>query len=127
MKVVTDTKSGRILGIHIVGPSASDLISEAALALEVVATAEDMALTIHPHPTLGEALMEAAAASLGHAIHIVNRWKFAVSAGSPARAIAGEPALCAGRPSRGMFSEWGFSPASPRRVRELQRPDRQGG
>jgi len=73
VKVVTDTKSGRILGIHIVGPSASDLISEAALALEVVATAEDMALTIHPHPTLGEALMEAAAASLGHAIHIVNR------------------------------------------------------
>lgn len=73
VKVVTDTKSGRILGIHIVGPSASDLISEAALALEVVATAEDMALTIHPHPTLGEALMEASAASLGHAIHIVNR------------------------------------------------------
>jgi len=73
VKVVTDTGSGRILGIHIVGPSASDLISEAVLALEVVATAEDMALTIHPHPTLGEALMEAAAASLGHAIHIVNR------------------------------------------------------
>ncbi len=55
------------------GPSASDLISEAVLALELVATAEDMALSIHPHPTLGEALMEAAAASLGHAIHIVNR------------------------------------------------------
>ena len=73
VKVVTDIPSGRILGIHIVGPSASDLISEAALALEVVATAEDMALTIHPHPTLGEALMEASAASLGHAIHIVNR------------------------------------------------------
>ncbi len=73
VKVITDTTSGRVLGIHIVGPSASDLISEAALALETVATAEDMALTIHPHPTLGEALMEAAAASLGHAIHIVNR------------------------------------------------------
>jgi dihydrolipoamide dehydrogenase len=72
-KVVTDTKSGRILGIHIVGPSASDLISEAVLAIETVATAEDMAMTIHPHPTLGEAMMEAAAASLGHAIHIVNR------------------------------------------------------
>ncbi|MET0791491.1 MAG: dihydrolipoyl dehydrogenase, partial [Polyangiaceae bacterium] len=63
-KVITDTKSGRILGIHIVGPSASDLISEAVLAIETVATAEDMAMTIHPHPTLGEALMEAAAASL---------------------------------------------------------------
>jgi len=73
VKVVTDTKSGRILGIHIVGPSASDLISEAVLAIETVTTAEDMALSIHPHPTLGEALMEAAAASLGHAIHIVNR------------------------------------------------------
>lgn len=73
VKVVTDTKSGRVVGIHIVGPSASDLISEAALALETVATAEDIALTIHPHPTLGESLMEAAAASLGHAIHIVNR------------------------------------------------------
>lgn len=72
-KVITDTKTGRILGIHIVGPSASDLISEAALALEMAATAEDMALTIHPHPTLGEALMEAAAASLGHAIHMVNK------------------------------------------------------
>ncbi len=73
VKVVTDTESGLIVGIHIVGPSASDLISEAALALEMVATAEDMALTVHPHPTLGEALMEASAASLGHAIHIVNR------------------------------------------------------
>ncbi len=73
VKVVTDTKSGRVLGIHIVGPNASDLISEAALALETVATAEDIALTIHPHPTLGEAMMEAAAHSLGHAIHIANR------------------------------------------------------
>src|SRR6185369_7060886 len=45
VKVVTDTKSGRILGIHIVGPSASDLISEAVLAIETVATAEDMALS----------------------------------------------------------------------------------
>jgi dihydrolipoamide dehydrogenase len=73
VKVVTDTKSGRILGIHIVGPNASDLISEAALALETVATAEDLALTIHPHPTLGESLMEAAAASVGKAIHMINR------------------------------------------------------
>jgi dihydrolipoamide dehydrogenase len=73
VKVITDTRSGRVVGIHIVGPSASDLISEGALALEVVATAEDLAMTIHPHPTLGEALMEAAAASLGHAIHIPNR------------------------------------------------------
>jgi len=43
------------------------------LALEMGATAEDLALTIHPHPTLGEALMEASAAAVGHAIHIANR------------------------------------------------------
>ena len=73
VKVVTEQKTGRVLGIHIVGPNASDLISEAALALEVAATAEDVALTVHPHPTLGEALMEAAAHSIGHAIHIANR------------------------------------------------------
>ncbi len=73
VKIVTDKASGRILGVHIVGPAASDLISEAVLALEMGATAEDMSLTVHPHPTLGEALMEASAAALGHAIHIVNR------------------------------------------------------
>ncbi len=73
VKVVTDVKSGRVVGVHIVGPSASDLISEAVLALETVATAEDIALSIHPHPTLGEAMMEAAAASIGQAIHIQNR------------------------------------------------------
>lgn len=73
VKVVTHVPSGRVLGIHIVGPSASDLISEAVLALETVATAEDIALSVHPHPTLGEALMEAAAASIGQAIHIANR------------------------------------------------------
>jgi dihydrolipoamide dehydrogenase len=73
VKVITDEESHRILGVTIVGPSASDLISEAMLAVEMAATAEDLALTIHPHPTLGEALMEAGAAALGHAIHIANR------------------------------------------------------
>jgi dihydrolipoamide dehydrogenase len=73
VKVVTDAPSGRVVGIHIVGPNASDLVSEAALALEMAATAEDIAMTVHPHPTLGEAMMEAAAHSLGHAIHIQNR------------------------------------------------------
>jgi dihydrolipoamide dehydrogenase len=72
-KFVTDKKSGRILGIHIVGPNASDLVSEAALALEMAASAEDVALTMHPHPTLGEAMMEASAAALGKAIHVPNR------------------------------------------------------
>ncbi|MFO0571435.1 MAG: dihydrolipoyl dehydrogenase [Polyangiaceae bacterium] len=73
VKVVIEKESKRVLGIHIVGPAASDLISEAALALEMAATAEDLALTVHPHPTLGEALMEAAAHALGHAIHVGNR------------------------------------------------------
>jgi dihydrolipoamide dehydrogenase len=73
VKIVSEKRSGRVLGIHIVGPNASDLISEAALALEMIATTEDLAMTVHPHPTLGEALMEAAAHALGHAIHVRNR------------------------------------------------------
>ncbi|MBP9111933.1 MAG: dihydrolipoyl dehydrogenase [Polyangiaceae bacterium] len=72
-KVVSDAKTHEVLGVHIVGPSASDLISEGALALEMRAFLEDLSLTIHPHPTLGEGMMEAAAAGLGHAIHIMNR------------------------------------------------------
>jgi dihydrolipoamide dehydrogenase len=68
-----DVKSERILGVQIVGPDASDLISEMAVAIEMGATAHDIALTIHPHPTLPEAIMEAAEAALGKAIHIVNR------------------------------------------------------
>jgi dihydrolipoamide dehydrogenase len=73
VKVITDAKTNRVLGVHIVGPSASDLISEAALAIEMGAFAEDLALTIHPHPTLGESLMEASANAIGQAIHTVNR------------------------------------------------------
>lgn len=72
-KVISEKATGRVLGVHICGPNASDLISEAILALEMGATAEDLALTVHPHPTLGEAMMEAGAAALGHAIHIANR------------------------------------------------------
>ena len=73
VKVITDKKDNRILGIHIVGPEASDLISEGSLAIEMGAFAEDLSLTIHPHPTLGEAVMEAAKHALGEAIHIPNR------------------------------------------------------
>jgi dihydrolipoamide dehydrogenase len=62
-----------LLGVHIVGPEASNLISEAALAIEMGARLEDVALTIHPHPTLGETMMEAAEATLGHAIHIIQK------------------------------------------------------
>lgn len=73
VKVLIDKADNRLLGIHIVGPEASDLISEAALAIEMGAYAEDVALTVHPHPTLGEAVMEAAKHALGEAIHIANR------------------------------------------------------
>jgi dihydrolipoamide dehydrogenase len=73
VKVVADKKTHQVLGVHIVGPEASTLINEAALALEMAAFLEDLSLTIHPHPTLGEAVMEAAAHALGAAVHIPNR------------------------------------------------------
>jgi dihydrolipoamide dehydrogenase len=72
-KAVTDAESGLVLGVHIVGGGAGDLISEAALAIEMGANAADVGMTIHPHPTLPEALMEAAKAAQGEAIHILNR------------------------------------------------------
>ena len=59
-KLVADADTGRILGVGIVGPGAGELIAEAALAIEMAVTAEDLALTIHAHPTLSESLMEAA-------------------------------------------------------------------
>jgi dihydrolipoamide dehydrogenase len=72
-KVVMDADSGQLLGVHIVGQGAGDLISEAAVAIEMGASAEDVGLTIHPHPTLSEGIMEAAKAARGEAIHILNR------------------------------------------------------
>ena len=73
VKVLIDEQTKLILGVTIVGHHASDIISEAALAIEMSAEALDVGLTIHPHPTLGEAVMEATKAALGEAIHIVNR------------------------------------------------------
>ena len=73
VKVIADGKTGELLGVHIVGNGASDLISEASLGIEMGAVADDLRLTIHPHPTLSEGVMEAAAAALGEAVHIVNR------------------------------------------------------
>jgi dihydrolipoamide dehydrogenase len=73
VKVLIDAKSKAILGVTIVGAHASDIISEAALAIEMGAEALDVGLTIHPHPTLGESIMEAAKAALGEAIHVLNR------------------------------------------------------
>jgi dihydrolipoamide dehydrogenase len=73
VKVVADKESDLVLGVHIIGPDASDIISEAALAIEMGATLEDIGFTIHPHPTLPEAIMEAAEAAKRKAIHIVQK------------------------------------------------------
>jgi len=73
VKMVGDAKTGRLLGVHIVGAEASNLIAEATLAIEMGAHVEDLALTVHAHPTLPETLMEAAEATLGHAIHIFQK------------------------------------------------------
>jgi dihydrolipoamide dehydrogenase len=68
VKVVAEAKYDEVLGIHMVGPHVTDLISEACVALRLESTTEEIARTIHPHPTLPEALMQAAEAVYGHAI-----------------------------------------------------------
>ena len=73
IKVIIDEADHQLLGVAIVGPEASDLIAESALALEMCAFAEDVALTVHPHPTLGEGVMEAFKHALGEAVHVMNR------------------------------------------------------
>jgi dihydrolipoamide dehydrogenase len=70
VKVLADARSDRVVGLHILGPRASDLIAEAALAVEFGASAEDVARTVHAHPTLPEAVKEAALATAKRAIHI---------------------------------------------------------
>jgi dihydrolipoyl dehydrogenase len=68
VKVVTETKYDQVLGIHMVGPHATDLIAEACVALRLETTTEEIMRTMHPHPTLSEAVMQAAEAVYGHAI-----------------------------------------------------------
>lgn len=69
VKVVAEERYGEVLGVHIVGPRATDLITEAVVALEHEATLESLARSIHPHPTLSEAVAEAAHAALGKPLH----------------------------------------------------------
>ncbi|KQN99882.1 dihydrolipoyl dehydrogenase [Paenibacillus sp. Leaf72] len=69
VKIVSDADSGLVLGAHIVGLEASNMIAELALAIEMGATLEDIALTIHAHPTLGEIVLEAEEVALGYPIH----------------------------------------------------------
>ncbi len=69
VKIVAEARYGEVLGVHIVGPHATDLIAEAVVALEHEATLESLARSVHPHPTLSEAVAEAALAALGSPLH----------------------------------------------------------
>jgi dihydrolipoamide dehydrogenase len=69
VKIIANARSDRVLGVHILGPRASDMIAEAALAIEFGASAEDLARTSHAHPTLPEAVREAALDACGRVIH----------------------------------------------------------
>jgi dihydrolipoamide dehydrogenase len=70
VKLVSEKCSGRLLGAHLIGPHAADLVHECALALKLGATVADIAHTIHAHPTLSEGVKEAAEAALGRSIHL---------------------------------------------------------
>ena len=69
IKLIADARTGEVLGCHIIGPHATDLIAEAALAMQLECTVEEIGATIHAHPTLAEGMMECAHAWLGHLIH----------------------------------------------------------
>ena len=70
IKIVSDSKYGEILGVHIIGPQATELIAEAVTAMELEATVEDLMWTIHAHPTLAEAMLDASNGVYGLAINM---------------------------------------------------------
>jgi dihydrolipoamide dehydrogenase len=70
VKIVADADNAAVLGIHIFGPHASDLILEGTLSMRLDATLDEIESTIHPHPTLGEAIHEAVLAASGKALHL---------------------------------------------------------
>jgi dihydrolipoamide dehydrogenase len=70
VKVIRDKKYSEVVGAHIVGPHATELIAEFVVGRHLETTVEEMDRAMHPHPTLSEAVAEAALASLGHALHI---------------------------------------------------------
>jgi dihydrolipoamide dehydrogenase len=74
-KLIIAPDTERILGVGIVGQGAGELIAEGVLAVEMGATAKDLALVVHPHPTMSETLMEAAEAFYGHSTHTLVRKK----------------------------------------------------
>ena len=69
-KLIFDPVTERILGVGIVGPGAGEMIAEGVLAIEMGANATDLKLSIHPHPTLTETMMESAEVFFGHATHV---------------------------------------------------------
>lgn len=73
VKIIADQSSGEVLGVHIIGPGAGDLIAEASLAIRMRATLHDLSATIHVHPTFSEGLLEAAWAAAGTPLHILKR------------------------------------------------------
>ena len=73
VKIIADAESDRILGVHVLGPQASEMVAQAVIAMEFDASAEDLGLIMFAHPTLSEAVHEAALGVAGHAIHMVNR------------------------------------------------------
>ncbi|TBU99727.1 dihydrolipoyl dehydrogenase [Stutzerimonas kirkiae] len=75
VKVIADAKTDRVLGVHVIGPSAAELVQQGAIGMEFGTSAEDLGLMVFSHPTLSEALHEAALAVNGHAIHVANRKK----------------------------------------------------
>jgi dihydrolipoamide dehydrogenase len=84
IKLVADAKTDLLLGMHLVAPQAESLIGEGVIALEMGATLEDIGLSVHPHPTFTEGIMDAAEAAHGKAIHIINpKPKTPVGAGAP--------------------------------------------
>jgi dihydrolipoamide dehydrogenase len=70
VKIICDKQFGEVLGVHIIGPRATDMISEAVLGMKMEMTVEEMAHAVHPHPTLSEAMMEAALSLCGGAVHL---------------------------------------------------------
>ena len=74
-KVIADAKTDRVLGVHVIGPSAAELVQQGAIGMEFGTSAEDLGMMVFSHPTLSEALHEAALAVNGGAIHIANRKK----------------------------------------------------
>ncbi|MFW5878906.1 MAG: hypothetical protein ACOCVR_03720, partial [Myxococcota bacterium] len=86
VKTVVSEESGALLGASIVGLSASEILAELTLGVEMGATAEDIGLTVHPHPTFSEAVQESALSALGRAIHAANPRRPASRRSKPERA-----------------------------------------